>query len=184
MISLGPYASLIKWGLVAGVAIGVWFHGYSEGNDSGEVEVAQLKAKHAQVLLDIADEAREVANEVRMREQVVAQDIAAIATAYEDKRNEAVKQARDSVLADVRAGRIRLRPFPGQASPPAVATSAAACQCDGQAAGSGENPPDMVPRWWVEERAAESEAVGAEADAQLSACQATVMTYYNTTRSQ
>lgn len=176
MIALGPYASLIKWGAVAAVVIGVWFHGYSKGNDSGEVEVAQLKAKHAQVLLDIADEAREVANAVRVREQVVAQDIAAIATAYEDQRNAAVKQARDSVLANVRSGRIRLRPFASQASAPANATSSAACQCDGEAASGSQDADSLVGR------VAESIAIAAEADAQLSACQATVTTYYNATK--
>lgn len=172
------YLPLVKWGAVAAVVIGVWLHGYSKGNDSGEVEVAQLKAKHAQVLLDIADEAREVANAVRMREQVVAQDIAAIATAYEDKRNEAVKQARDSVLADVRAGRIRLRAFTGQASAASAATSAAACQCDGEASSGSQDAGSLVGR------VAESIAIAAEADAQLSACQATVTTYYNATKEQ
>lgn len=178
MIALGPYASLIKWGAVAAIVIGVWFHGYGKGNDAGEVEVAKLKAKHAQVLLDIADEARAVANEVRMREQVVAQDIAAIATAYEDKRHEAVKQARDSVLADVRSGRIRLRAFTGQASASATATPAAACQCDGEAASGVEDAGTLVGR------VAESIAIATEADAQLTACQATVTTYYNATKEQ
>lgn len=178
MIALGPYASLIKWGAVAAIVIGAWFHGYSKGNDSGEVEVAQLKAKHAQVLLDIADEARVVADKVRMREHEVSKDIAAIATAYEDDKHAAVKQARDSVLADVRSGRIRLRPFASQASAPANATSPAACQCDGEAASGSQDADSLVGR------VAESIAIAAEADAQLSACQATAMTYYNATRSQ
>lgn len=178
MIALGPYANLIKWGAVAAVVIGVWVHGYSKGNDAGEVEVAQLKAKHAETLQGIADEAREVANAVRMREQIVAQDIAAIATAYEDKRHAAVKQARDSVLDDVRAGRIRLRPFASQASAPTVATSPAACKCDVQAASGSQDADSLAGR------VAESIAIAAEADAQLSACQATVKTYYNATRNQ
>ena len=176
MIALDPYASLIKWGAVAAIAIGVWFHGYSKGNDSGEVEVAKLKAKHAQVLLDIADEAREVASAIRIREQVVAQDIAAIAQAYEDDKHAAVKQARDSVLADVRAGRIRLRAFTSQAIAPANAASPAACQCDGQAASGSQDTDSLVGR------VAESIAIAAEADAQLSACQSTVTTYYNATK--
>jgi hypothetical protein len=176
MIPLDPYASLIKWGAVAAIAIGVWFHGYSKGNDAGEVEAAKLKAKHAEVLRGIADEAREVADKVRMREHEVSKDIAAIATAYEDDKHAAVKQARDSVLADVRSGRIRLRAFTSQAG--ANATSPAACQCDGQAASGSQDADSLVGR------VAESIAIAAEADAQLSACQATAMTYYNATRSQ
>lgn len=176
MITLGPYASLIKWGAVTAIVIGVWFHGYSKGNDSGEVEVAKLKAKHAQVLLDIAEDAREVVNAVRVREQIVAQDIAAIATAYEDQRNAAVKQARDSVLADVRSGRIRLRPFASQTSTPANATAPAACQCDVEAASGSQDADSLV------ERVAGTIAIAAEADAQLSACQATVTTYYQATK--
>lgn len=178
MNPLAPYSALIKWGAVAAIVIGVWFHGYSEGNDSGEVEVAQLKAKHAEVLRGIADEARVVADKVRMREHEVSKDIAAIATAYEDEKHAAVKQARDSVLADVRSGRIRLRPFASQAIATAVATAPAACQCDGQAASGSQNEDSLVGR------VAESIAIAAEADAQLSACQATVTTYYNSTRGE
>lgn len=170
------YLPLAKWGAVAAIVIGVWFHGYSKGNDSGEVEVAQLKAKHAQVLLDIAEDAREVASAIRIREIQVAEDVAAIAQAYEDDKHAAVKQARDSVLADVRSGRIRLRPFASQASASAVATSPAACQCDDQAASGSQDADSLVGR------VAESIAIAAEADAQLSACQATVTTYYNATQ--
>lgn len=176
MIALGPYASLIKLGSAVLVAVGLIGFGWWFGGRAGAVEVAELKEKHAEVLLDIAEDAREVANAVRMREQVVAQDIAAIATAYEDKRNEAVKQARDSVLADVRSGRIRLRPFASQAGTPANAAPPAACQCDGEAASGSQDADSLVGR------VAESIAIAAEADAQLSACQATVTTYYQATK--
>lgn len=176
MIPLGPYASLIKWGAAVLIVIGVWFHGHSKGNDSGEVEVAQLKAKHAEVLRGIADEARVVADKVRMREHEVSKDIAAIATYYEDREHEIRQNYKAAVLADVRAGRIRLRPFASQASATANATSAAACQCDVQAASGSQDAGSLVGR------VAESIAIAAEADAQLSACQSTVTTYYNSTR--
>jgi hypothetical protein len=176
MIPLDPYASLIKWGAVAAIAIGVWFHGYSKGNDSGEVAVAKLEAKHAKAILGWEQEAREYEQAIRLKERQVADDIAAIATAYEDQKNEAVKKARDSVLADVRSGRIRLRAFTSQAGSGTNATPAAACQCDGEAASGSQDADSLVGR------VAESIAIAAEADAQLSACQSTAVTYYQATK--
>lgn len=176
MNPLGPYASLIKLGSAVLVAVGLIGFGWWLGGRAGAVEVAELKKEHTEVLRGIAEDAREVANAVRLREQVVAQDIAAIATAYEDQRNAAVKQARDSVLADVRSGRIRLRPFASQASAPANATAPAASERDGEAASGSQDADSLVGR------VAESIAIAAEADAQLSACQATVTTYYQATK--
>lgn len=160
------------------LVIGLIGFGWWLGGRAGAVKVAELKADHAKVLLEIADDSRKVAAEIRLYEQRVATDIAQIATNYEDQRNEIASNARAAVLADLRAGRIRLRGVTaGAAVPTSGQAATAAGQRDGQAVSTGEDPPDLVPRWWVEERAAESEAVAAEADAQLAACQAVITAY-------
>jgi hypothetical protein len=160
------------------LVIGLIGFGWWLGGRAGAVEVAELKADHAEVMTEIAQDARHIAEEIRKAEQQTAQDLAKVARDYEDKRHEIAAIARASVLDDIRAGRIRLRGYgPRPAVSPTGQESASAGQRDGEAVGAGEDPPDMVPRWWVEERAAESEAVGAEADAQLAACHAVIRVY-------
>lgn len=155
------------------LVIGLIGLGWWLGGRSGAVEVAELKAAHAETLTGIAEDSRKLAEDIRRHEQQVAKDLAKVATEFEDKRHEIAANARAAVLDDIRAGRVRLRGYgPRPAMPAAGQAGASASERDGQAVSAGEDPPDMVPRWWVEERAAESEAVGAEADAQLEACQA------------
>jgi hypothetical protein len=171
------YLPLVKWGGIALLTVGVWFHGYSKGNDAGEVQVAKLTAKHAETMRAIAEEARAVANMVRLREHQVAQDVAAIATAYEDKRNAIQSTARAAVLADIRSGRIRLRDHT-QAVPSTAQAATAPGGSDGQAQGGGIHPGDLAGP------VAESIAVAAQADAQLTACQATLQAYANITEAK
>jgi hypothetical protein len=174
------YLPLIKWGGIAliGVGFGWWLGGRGEATAH-----AQTKAKHAETMRAIAEEAREVATKVRLREHQVAQDVAAIATAYEDQRNAIQSTARAAVLADIRSGRIRLRDHT-QAVPAAAQAATPASGSDGQAKRGGQAEGDMVPRWWVEERASESVAAGIEDDAQLTACQATLQAYANITEAK
>jgi hypothetical protein len=164
-----PYLPALKWLGVGVLIVGVWFHGYSKGNDAGEVEVAKLTAKHAETMRSIEEEFRRLEAEARIKEHQMADELAKIAAAYEDDKHEIAQSTRNAVLADLRAGRIRLRQ-PTQTVPATDQSPAAAGQCDGQAASGSQAEGDLV-------RAADIIAIGAESDAQLAACQSVIQSY-------
>lgn len=171
------YLPLIRLGGIALVVVSLIGFGWWLGGRGEATAHAQTKAKHAETLRAIAEEARAVANMVRLREHQVAQDVAAIATAYEDKRNAIQSTARAAVLADIRSGRIRLRDHT-QAVPSTAQAATAPGGSDGQAQGGGIHPGDLAGP------VAESIAVAAQADAQLTACQATLQAYANITEAK
>lgn len=174
MLGLIP-APWRPWAMVAAclalVGLGWWLGSRSEASDH-----AQTKAEHAQVLQRIAEQARDVAEktrqaeaDIRIQEHQMAEEVAAIATAYEDERNAIETNTRAAVLADLRAGRVRLRNDTATrcAVPDTAQAPAAAGRSDGQAVDGDE----------AARVAADAIGIGAEADAQLAACQSVIRAY-------
>lgn len=163
------------WAMVAAclalVGLGWWL-----GSRSEATAHAQTKAEHAKVLQRIAEQAGDVAEktrqaeaDIRIQEHQMAEEVAAIATAFEDERHEIAKRAIDSVLVDLRAGRVQLRNHaPARCAVPDTAQApAAAGRSDGQAVDGDE----------AARVAADAIGIGAEADAQLAACQQVISAY-------
>lgn len=126
---------------------------------------ARFSAGYAAAVADqarAADRTRADASErARRLEQQHAEDMAAIATRYEQEKRDATQAAYDRALADVRAGRVRLREH-WRCPVPAAATPGAPAGERDDAAGLREQAAARVVR------------IGAEADAQLRACQAVI----------
>ena len=165
MNPLTQYAGMIK--LIGGLAmvLVIWFHGYSKGNDAVEVAVSDIKAKHAEVLQGIAEKTSIAYAAALERDRAIADEVAKAAADYEDQRNAIAKTTRDAVLADLRAGRVQLR-YPATRCPvPATGAPAAPAFIGDDQADSGI------------EVAAAAVGIGAEADAQLAACQSVIRAY-------
>jgi len=164
-----------KW-VIQGLAgllliIGAWFHGHANGAASGEARAERLRADLAKERADAAVQSARLAIEVRRREHDVADAVAEVSARYEDDRRNAETSIRDAVLADVRAGRVRLRQSAACAVPAADASASGASVSDGAATGRAEDPVDLA------RQVADTIAAAAAADAQLAACQAVITAY-------
>lgn len=165
---LAQYAGVAKLIGAGLILVVVWFHGYGKGNDAGEVAAAKAASQHSSEMRAIAERAREAEAVIRVREHQMADEVAAIANAYEEDRRAIEAKTRDAVLADLRAGRIRLRNDAAARCPvPAAAQASAAPGVDHVAAADGGEAARV---------AADAIGIGAEADAQLAACQAVIRT--------
>lgn len=125
-------------------------------------EYAARDAAAADALAKVNAKNRQV--EVRMAER-----LAAIAAKHEEDKARAIQETRDTVLADLRAGRLQLRiPQRGNSARSGQAASPASLG-DGEAAVRGEDALNLA--------VADSIALAAEADAHVTACQAVIHTY-------
>lgn len=157
--AIAPYASLIKWGLIALVALAIAVAAYRQGGSAERANHADTKAKHAKVLANLAELTRKAADEARAKERAHAAALSAIDQQHQEALTR-VQTDHDRLVADLRRGAVRLRePW---ACPAAVSNPAAAA---GQRDAAAERRI---------EAAAAVVRVGAEADAQLAACQAVV----------
>ncbi len=160
-----PSTGIAKVIGILGIALVIWFHGAGWGEKRKAIELAEVKAQHAQTLQDIAGKAAKAYEKALQRERAIADVVAEAEAVYEDKRYEIAQTARDSVLADIRAGRLRVRNDQARCPVPAAGqTAATAGERDGQADSGGQT-------------AAAAVGIGAEADAQLEACQAVITAY-------
>jgi len=138
MNPIRPYLAL---GLVALLLCGGWYYGhtrYAAGELAGNTKVAQLTAQHAQQLQHLAELSAAAADAARDAEHRQAQAIAAIGARYEQDKTHAKEQA-DRVIADLRAGTLRLRQQ-------WTCAPAAAAQVPGAAAGTGRTDGDAELR--------------------------------------
>lgn len=147
------------------VALALW---YGERRyDAGEDHVqAAWEAEKAETQAAIA--AQNQRN--RQAEQQMSEDLAAAAAKFEDEKARAIQDTRDSVLADLRNGTLKLR-VPRCANPaPAGQAASTAGLGDGEAGVRGEDALDLA--------VAGSIAIGTEADAHVRACQAVIEAYH------
>jgi len=156
------YAALALAGLLA---VGIWYYGhtrYAAGELAGNTKVAQLTAQHAEQLQHLAELSAQSVEAARTAEDAQAQAFADIAARYEQDKVHAQEQA-DHVIADLRAGTLRLRKqwtCPSTTAPTEVPSSAASTgQLDGGAELRAKDAGDLV-------------RIGAECDAQVRGLQA------------
>lgn len=117
-----------------------------------------------------ADELAKANAANRAAEKRQADEIADIAAQFEDDKNRAIQETRDTVLADLRSGKLRLRiPSGGCPARPGEATAPAGLS-DGKADVWGEDEGHLA-------QVADSIALSDEADAYAKACQATITAY-------
>lgn len=164
MNPLAPYMLWIKAGAAIALVLAIWFHGRSNGKDAGEREVANLQAEYAQASAESAARLAYLSEQARVKEQQWSKDLAIIAAKLEDDKKRVADETKQSVLADIRAGRLRVRlPIcPGVSATPQDSTGSGV---DHGQAGSREEDAFALA-------VAESIGIAAEADARLAACQA------------
>ncbi len=148
------YLLAAKWGAAALLLGGAFWFGLWVGGTSGRIEVADLKADQATKLAEAVAKAAE-------KERELSATVAEIAVKYEAERANVAERTRAGVLADIRAGRVRVRGACPAGVPEAPAASG---ERDAGAAGG-------------DEIAATAIGIGAEADAQLRACQDALRAY-------
>lgn len=137
---LRPYTSLLRWGLIALLAVLLLALGYRWGastwqdKHAGEVAArAADNAGHAATLQRLADSTAAVAAKAKAASKAVADSRAAADTRYEKALNDA-KRAQSDLAAALRRGDVQLQPqwscaaagaVPGSVAPDAVQASAA-----------------------------------------------------------
>lgn len=98
-----------------------------------------------------------------------AEQMAAIGAKHEEEKARAIQETRDSVLAELRSGKLRLRiPFGGCPARSGQATASA---------GIGDDAAEVSGAYGIDLAVADSIALAAEADAYVKACQATITAY-------
>lgn len=136
-------AKLISLGallLIGGVGAVYYGHTrYDAGELAGNTKVAQLTAQHAQQLQHLAELSAAAADAARDAEHQQAKALAAIGARYEQDKTHAKEQA-DRVIADLRAGTLRLR------QQWTCAPAATAAQVPGAAAATGRPDGDAELR--------------------------------------
>lgn len=158
------------WPALLGLALwaGSLWLAYDYGTARGDIAVAKAKtqlesarADTAAALVDLANLRTAASEAARQAEHDKAEELAAIADQYEQEKADALA-SKDRVIADLRAGVLKLRDdwqcpaVPGPAPGPGGRDAAA------------QRPAEAVARVL---------RIGAEADAQLRACQAIVQAY-------
>jgi hypothetical protein len=149
LIVLGVAAAFVLGG---GIAIGLkWNAG----------QLADLKIEHAEQTARVAKLAKDAADKARKVEHAWGDAFIAVALKHEKERTDGAQAAYDRALADVRTGRVKLRPW---WTCPVPRTA--------EAPGSPGKPDDAADL--RAEAAARIVRIGAEADAYVRACQATL----------
>lgn len=152
------------WLFVIGVCLCMWYgEQRADAREESVREEYNLRDAAAAGKLAAINAANR-ATEVRQ-----AEEIASIAAQFEEDKNRAIQETRNTVLADLRSGKLRLR-IPGCGNParPGQATASAGLS-DGQAEVWGEDAYRVA--------VADSIALADEADAHVKACQAVLTTY-------
>lgn len=170
MNPLGQYATLAKWLAIGALLVGVWFNGHGSGVRAGKVAVADCKAAHAAYIAEV-QQAKAVASELaRKQEQQWSEDLAMISAKFEDDKVRVSRETKDSVLADIRDGRLRVR-YPGCPRVPTAIEAAAGPGVDhGSADRGAADAGDLVGAY--ESRVAEQITVSRMSDLRLAECQA------------
>lgn len=185
-----PYRAAARLGAYAVAVFGLLGIGGYLGSRNEATRHASTKAKHAEVLADIAADARKVAEStaalslrIRETEAASAARLTEIDAAHLEAIQHARTETREAVLRDLRSGRLALR-LPVRACPSVVPAGSdpAATPGERDAPGdSGSSDADFVALSDVKWRVAEQIGIDVQADATLTACQATVREYIRLT---
>lgn len=141
-----PYLTL---GLLLALLAGGWYYGHTRfaaGALSGNMQVAQLTAQHAEQLQHLAELSTQASEAARDAERKQAAAYAALAADYERDKTDA-KDKGDAVAAALRADTLRLRQqwtCPTAALTHVPGTATAAGQRDGDADLRATGAGDLV----------------------------------------
>jgi hypothetical protein len=158
-----PYMAWIKAGAASMIVGGIWLTGFNMGRRLGVHQVETIKTQNAVERSESTARLLELTNKQRAKEQQWANDYATIAAGFEDKKAQIADETKTTLLADIRAGRVRVR-FAGCTGVPASAQAAASSSLDhGEADVRSADPLDLA--------VARTIAIAQQADAQVAACQ-------------
>ncbi len=152
------------WAFLIGACLAMWY-----GEQRADAREESVRAEYTKRDAASAGELAKANAANRATEIRQAEEIASIAAQFEEDKNRAIQETRDTVLADLRSGKLRLRiPSGGCPARSGQATTFAGIG-DGQADVWGEDAYRVA--------VADSIAIADEADAHVKACQSVVNTY-------
>lgn len=152
------------WLFIGGVCLALLY-----GENRADAREAKVRTEYNVRDAAAADELAKANAANRATEIRQAEEIASIAAQFEEAKNHAIQETRNTVLADLRSGKLRLRiPSGGCPARPDEATASAGLS-DDAAEVWGEDAYRVA--------VADSIAIADEADAHVKACQATIITY-------
>lgn len=152
------------WAFVIGVCLSIWYGENRADNREEEVR-EEYNIRDAAAAKKLAEvNAANRATEVRQ-----AEEIASIAAQFEEDKARAIQETRNTVLADLRSGKLRLR-IPGCGNPARSGQAAAP-------AGIGDGQADLWGADALNLAVADSIALADQADAHVAACQAVISIY-------
>ena len=152
------------WAFVIGVCLAMWY-----GEQRADAREESVRAEYNKRDAAAADELAKANAANRATEIRQAEEIASIAAQFEEDKNRAIQETRDTVLADLRSGKLRLRIPSGGCPARSGQATAPASLSDGQADVWGEDQIHLA--------VADSIALADEADAHVKACQSVIQTY-------
>lgn len=152
------------WAFALVVALALWY-----GENRADAREDSVRSEYNKRDAAAAAKLSAINAANRATEKRQADEIAGIAAQFEEDKRRAIQDTRDSVLADLRSGKLRLRlpsggcpARPGQAAVPA---------------GIGDDTSEVWGEDAYRVAVADSIALADEADAHVKACQATVNAY-------
>jgi len=170
--ALRKFLAAIPWQVWAAIALvlvllGTYYAGKSDGREEVQAAWDESVAKGRAIVAAKNAENREI-------ERKAAEQVALAAAKFEQEKTHAIQDARAALLADLRAGRVRLRvdACPRPAGPGAAPAGPGAA--DAEAELRGADPLGVA--------VADSIAIADEADAHIEALQAVIRAYQEATK--
>lgn len=152
------------WAFAAVVALALLY-----GENRADAREAKVRTEYNVRDAAAAGELAKANAANREKEIRQAEEIASIAAQFDEEKARAIQETRNTVLADLRSGKLRLRiPFGNCAARSGEATAAA---------GNGDGQADVWGEDAYRVAVADSIAIADEADAHVKACQAVLITY-------
>ena len=152
------------WLFIGGACLALWY-----GEQRADAREESVRAEYNKRDAAAADELAKANAANRATEVRQAEEIASIAAQFEEAKARAIQDTRDTVLADLRSGKLRLRIPSGGCPARSGQTTAPAGLSDDAAEVWGEDAYRVA--------VADSIAIADEADAHVKACQAVLITY-------
>lgn len=170
--ALRKFLAAIPWQVWAAIAVllaawALWAGGKSSGRAEVQADWDAAVAKGREIVAEKNRRNREL-------ERKAAEQVALAAAKFEQEKTHAIQDARAALLADLRAGRVRLRveACPRPAGP--GATAGATGTADAEADLRGADPLAVA--------VADSIAIADEADAHIEALQSVIRAYQEATK--
>jgi hypothetical protein len=152
------------WAFAIGVCLCMWY-GENRADAREELVREEYNIRDAAA----ADELAKANAANRAAEIRQAEEIASIAAQFDEEKNRAIQETRDTVLADLRSGKLRLR-IPSGGCPARSGQATAP-------AGIGDDAAEVWGEDSLHLAVADSIAIADEADAHVKACQRVIQTY-------